>query len=132
MSIEVEEWRWSPLWSKFEWGPRAWRWLHMMAIEYPEKPTPEDRMRAVARIQNFLTNLPCKLCRQHAKEHHAQDPPTLGSSYQLQNWVWRFHNAVNDRLKKPTVSYPEYLKLYMSEICWANWSMQCQKLSDGK
>lgn len=132
MSIRVEEWRWSPLWTKDEWGPKGWRWLHIMAIEYPAEPTARDKSRAAGRIQNFLRNLPCVLCRTHAKEYYKKYPPSFGSSHQLQCWVWRFHNSVNRRLGKPLLYYKDYLKLYMSELCWANWSQQCQKISDGK
>jgi hypothetical protein len=31
----------------------------------------------------------------------AADPPKLRSRAQLEQWMWRFHNAVNRRLGKP-------------------------------
>jgi FAD-linked sulfhydryl oxidase len=132
LSIKDETLRKSPLWTKDVWGPKGWRWLHILAIDYPAKPTAADMRRTAFRIHKFLDNLPCVICSTHAKEYYKKYPLRLGSSHQLQVWVWQFHNAVNLRLDKPYVTYKEYLKLYMSEICWASWSQQCQKLSDGE
>lgn len=117
----TETWIW-PRVPKGTWGPRAWNWLHVTAINYPREPTLADARRAFRRIWNFVSNLPCAECREHAVRHVIRSPPTLTDSDALQAWVWRFHNVVNACLGKRLVSYEEYRRLYADEICWANWS----------
>jgi FAD-linked sulfhydryl oxidase len=111
---------------KREWGPRAWNWLHLTAINYPSEPTREEARLAFRRIWDFTQNLPCVECRAHATASLLRRPPDLASSVALQAWVWGFHNEVNARLGKPAVSYEEYTRLYADEICWANWHEGCQ------
>jgi hypothetical protein len=130
-AIEASGWKWPgvvplrravspssrivPL-SKSEWGPPAWGWLHTLAISYPEVATAADAATARARIAFFLGNLPCGECRSHAAVFVAARPPFLGSSLALQAWVWSFHNNVNRRVGKPTITYDEYRRLYAEEI----------------
>ena len=125
MNLEHNGWAW-PRIPKWEWGPRGWKWLHVTAINYPLKPTLTDASIAHRRIWNFVANLPCPECRDHATRFFHQRPPVLLSAGDLQVWVWRFHNAVNLRLGKPLASYGDYLRLYADEICWANWGGQCR------
>ena len=124
-----EHWAWGAGQTKKQWGPRAWKWLHLMTISYPQEPTEKDAQIAEARIQNFVANLPCPECRQHASEYLKENPPDFSSSSALQAWAWRFHNAVNARLGHQTFSFAAYSRLYLSEMCWANWSAaECSQL----
>jgi hypothetical protein len=95
------------------------------AINYPPNPTTVDARVAFRRIWTFVSRLPCAECRDHATRFVLQNPPNLASTYALQAWVWKFHNAVNLRLGKPLIPYEEYQRLYADEICWANWSSGC-------
>ena len=100
-----------------------------MTISYPQEPTEKDAQIADTRIQNFVANLPCPECRQHASEYLKENPPDFSSSSALQVWAWRFHNAVNARLGHQTFSFAAYSRLYLSEMCWANWSAaECSQL----
>jgi mitochondrial FAD-linked sulfhydryl oxidase len=117
--MSLERWIWPPL-AKNEWGPRGWNWLHTVACQYPAKPTSANVRMTSQRIWNFINHLPCAECRVHATEYIRGHPPTLESTYSLQSWAWTFHNYVNRRLGKPTISYDEYQKLYSDEICNAN------------
>lgn len=93
-----------------------------MAISYAQDPTAADAALAHRRILNFIENLPCAECRGHSKEYISENPPDLSSSQSLQVWAWRFHNAVNERLGKALLPFAAYSQLYLSEMCWANWS----------
>lgn len=126
MNFEQKGWAWPAL-PKNEWGPKGWNWLHVLAINYPPAPTRVDARVALHRIWKFVTHLPCTECRGHATRFFRENPPSLASTFSLQAWVWKFHNAVNLRLKKPLVSYAEYQRLYADEICWANWGGACTR-----
>jgi hypothetical protein len=112
MPFAPPTWDWAPT-NKSVWGPAGWRWLHLRAIRYPRRaPTRDDAARAFVEIWAFLSQLPCRRCREHAKAYFARNPPDLRDGPALEVWAWRFHNAVNARLGKPLVSYAEYERLY--------------------
>lgn len=116
---------WRPGQPKQEWGPRAWHWLHLMAINYPPDPSENDMARARVRIGRFIQSLPCADCRIHAAAYIAAVPPDASDAQSLQVWAWRFHNAVNRRLGKRQFPFAAYRQLYLSEMCWAEWSSAC-------
>lgn len=111
MSALVTVWRW-PRGPPSSWGPPAWGWLHREAIAYPQAPTFADGQLAFRRIWAFVAQLPCARCRSHAIQYILARPPDLASSKKLQEWMWRFHNAVNARLGKPLMPYCRYEALY--------------------
>jgi len=113
---------------KSVWGPRGWRWLHMMAIAYPRKPTKEDKLLVQRRLTDFFNALPCPECRAHSMGYLAKYPPDITDSATLQAWTWRFHNSVNARLGKPAFPFSAYQQVYLSEMCWAHWPSEgCEK-----
>ena len=107
---------------KREWGPRAWHWLHNMAITYSDNPTLADKQMAYRRIYKFIEGLPCEECRRHSMQYISAVPPDYTDSHTLQIWVWTFHNSVNKRLGRPIFTLEEYKHMYLSERCWAHWS----------
>lgn len=117
--MEDDDWPWlsGP---KEAWSPKAWYWLHTDAIAYPQTPTPGMVRKTRARIRRFIAELPCRVCRVHGTEYLKKYPPLLGSNREYQIWVWRFHNEVNARLKKPLLTFSEYTRLYSDEIAWAS------------
>ena len=114
--------RWSyPVWKSpggppEVWGRNAWGWLHGLAISYPLKPTAADARLAADLLKKFFRAIPCPLCHVHIREHVMQFPPELASGQAFQLWVWKFHNAVNRRLRKPLIDLTEYLLAYDDEI----------------
>lgn len=133
MSLSTGRWTWPdvpPLWlpraRKSEWGPKAWNWLHLLAINYPPRPTLADARLAARHVWRFVAGLPCAECRLHAVWHLRRRPPALAGTEALQAWVWAFHNAVNVRLGKRPLLFEEYLEIYSDELCWAAWSTGCQ------
>ena len=107
---------------KREWGPRAWHWLHNMAITYSDNPSLADKQMAYRRIHKFIEGLPCEECRRHSIQYISAVPPDYTDSHTLQIWVWTFHNSVNKRLGHPIFTLEEYKHMYLSERCWAHWS----------
>lgn len=103
-------------WSKGRWGPVAWRYIHVLAIRYPARPTRQDRCSALGALIECVQRLPCFECRAHADAYLRAAPPGLESSAQFQAWAWRFHNSVNARLGKPHFSAAEYVARYADEI----------------
>ncbi len=92
-------------------APAYWNWLHNLAISYNNNSL-ENARTTFRRIWNFANNLPCNICKNHAKEYILNTPPDLRSNEALQRWVWTFHNTVNIRLNKRVMSYANYKKLY--------------------
>jgi FAD-linked sulfhydryl oxidase len=93
-----------------------WKWLHRLAIYYPRAPALADANQAFSRMWTFFTRLPCPKCRAHVAEYLERSPIDLANSRGLQVWCWKFHNAVNVRLKKPLFSFEAYLALYAEDI----------------
>jgi hypothetical protein len=111
--------RWKWVWprvAKDKWGPAGWQLLHRYAIDYSAHPTDAEAEIAIRWIWSFISNLPCAECRGHAQSYFLRHPPTAQNSETLQDWAWRFHNAVNRRLKKPEVSFDGYKKLYANDL----------------
>lgn len=112
MSQKQDVWHWPKNIYKSIWGPRGWRWLHTLAINHPLHPSEKLKYDTHIRIWNFISNLPCDYCRRHALSYMLGNPPRLDCTHVFQQWVWRFHNAVNERLKKPQISFRDYQRAY--------------------
>jgi len=68
---------------------------------------------------NFITqvchNLPCPTCAEHAKAYIARlkkKPEFLTNKTLFINALYIFHNDVNERIKKPMLTYDELKVLY--------------------
>lgn len=79
--------------SRDQQGRRAWSYLHLHSEGNPEI------------VQFVLESAPrgCS-CRTHATEILKTLPPVYGSPESWFEWTIAFHNAVNAKLNKPTVS----------------------------
>ena len=102
-------------------GAETWYVLHKLALNA------DTRSKAVtfcATIRSICTVLGPS-CSDHCKQYVTVHPPekyvdVLGISESgrvdagVFLWLWEFHNAVNDRLGKPTISYEEALSLYVT------------------
>lgn len=55
-----------------------------------------------------IDHLPCERCRRHAQTY-VKKHPISGDPVE---WAWRFHNNVNTRLGKPTMTLENCVKLY--------------------
>lgn len=66
-----------------------WRSIH-------QAKTVEELLAALKRV-------PCGKCKRHLREFVASDP----IEGDLFAWTWRLHNAVNERIGKPTLTLTE-------------------------
>ena len=101
---------------KSVWGPLYWKHLHLRAIAWRDTKDVRAIVAEHNYLRTFFSTLPCPECCVHAVLYYERNMPNLalGESYQL--WMFTFHNAVNQRLGKPTISYQEYQALYQSAI----------------
>lgn len=87
---------------KAELGKATWTLLHMLAAQYPDKPTKQQRRDAKELITCLTRMYPCADCARHFQQIVKKDPPAVGNKEELQLWMCRTHNAVNRSLGKPT------------------------------
>jgi len=92
------------------WGPHAWKFLHIMAENYPENPCTLVRSKAKQFINALPFMLPCETCSVHAMafiDEHSSDLDTIVSSRDtLANFFVKFHNYVNQRYGKKVYNTP--------------------------
>lgn len=100
------------------WGPDTWRAINAIARSAPEHPTPTE----VVQYKNFFMSigyvLPCPKCRRHYLSWLAQFNMSrvCSSRDAMIRWVIDLHNAVNRRLGKRVLAYPEALQVIMGPI----------------
>lgn len=89
------------------WGSDLWKCLHIIAYTYPENPPliRQDSMNEL--LSGVSMNLPCPGCSIHAVEYITSNPPNVKSREGLKKWMCDFHNSVNVRLGKRSLTYEE-------------------------
>lgn len=102
--------------SKDKWGRKCWDFLHNRSISWHRRASPLQVAQEHAYLQSLFSRLPCKDCSRHALDHYHRVPPDLTSNYHYHNWMFSFHNSVNERLGKPHFSYSEYISLYSNPL----------------
>lgn len=85
---------------KKDWGNAVWILFHTLA----EKIKPEyseELIVIVSHITSICNNLPCPDCQQHASRVMAQvnKNAIAASKETLIEFLWKFHNEVNKRIK---------------------------------
>lgn len=82
------------------WGPYAWKFLHYVTFNYPEKPTEDDKESYADLFWNLTKTLPCKLCKESYFKFISEDPVDnhLHSRDTLVKWLYNLHSKVNDKL----------------------------------
>ena len=96
------------------WGPSLWRVLHTMAFHCGGD---DERAEFLVFLGCLKTLIPCEDCREHYAAYVRMNDPEEASN--LAVWTVMLHNAVNVRLKKPTISFEEAAHMY------DNQSMHC-------
>ena len=96
------------------WGPHAWKFIHIVALAYPVKPTLEDKQNYKRFYTTIGDIIPCAHCREHYKEHLVKNPITddvLTNRKKLLNWTIDIHNEVNKLNGKTTYDYDTAVEL---------------------
>jgi hypothetical protein len=95
------------------WGPAGWKFLHFIALAYPENPTEEDKYKYKTFFTLLQDVLPCSLCREHYKQNlvkHPLDDDSLLTTDSLLHWTIDMHNEVNISNNKKSLSYEEAIR----------------------
>ena len=106
---------------KDEWGAAGWRFLHACSWAYPVRPTFHEKRDMLNFLMSTGHVLPCSICRTHynmyTKRHLTQgmESPALQSRAALTRFLVDFHNNVNERLGRATLSYDNARMLYEDE-----------------
>jgi FAD-linked sulfhydryl oxidase len=95
--------------SPLMWGKQGWHFIHYVALNYPDKPTEEDKKVYLDFLNNLENILPCPICGHHFKENMENHPPKMNSKMEFFNWTVDMHNFVNESNGKKKVSYEKAL-----------------------
>ena len=111
-------------------GPGIWYTIHINARNAVNDET-KNKFKDF--IEITISNLPCHTCQQHATSYYQSNPLSdfwnvkeNGKEMGLFKWAWNFHNTVNNRLKKPYMSWEVAKMLYAedtgvcNEVCGAD------------
>lgn len=101
-------------------GPGAWNTIHRMAFNAQNSTS---QFAFISFMKETCHGFPCTVCRGHCTDYIKNYPMEdylntmveMGSqklSLGMFIWSWRFHNAVNARLKKPMMSWDTAYNLY--------------------
>ena len=62
------------------WGPPGWTFLHTITLNYPEKPTINEKEKYGDFFSLLGEVLPCERCKKHYKKNTEELPINLNSS----------------------------------------------------
>ena len=98
------------------WGPIFWETFHLSTAGYPENPTREHIDSYREFYISFMKILPCNRCSKDAQELINKNINYLNKGLQsrsnLLRWGYEFHDAVNKKLDKPSISFNEFNERY--------------------
>jgi hypothetical protein len=101
--------------SRAVWGPATWYVLHCMVLKLNDNAPPPVLEKVKVMISRIAANLPCPTCSSHATSYLKQNNfSKVQTLPELRMFMFVFHNKVNERLKKPTLTYEEHVTLYNS------------------
>lgn len=87
------------------WGPVLWSILHSLACRAGKGTSlikcKEDELRELVWLFTHLESIvSCVECKKHIEEYRkANSLPSVATGFE--DWLWTFHEAVNQRLGKP-------------------------------
>ncbi|KAH1210672.1 FAD-linked sulfhydryl oxidase ERV1 [Glycine max] len=87
--------------TKEELGRATWTFLHILAAQYPDNPTRQQKKDVKELVQMLPRIYPCGECRDHFKEVLRANPVQTGSHAEFSQWLCHVHNVVNRSLGKP-------------------------------
>ena len=102
---------------KKDWGNATWYLFHTLAQKIKPEYAKTELPILFNHIDAICNNLPCPDCQQHARDamQKANKKLITSSKENFINYLWTFHNSVNQRTGKPF--YPkESLDIYNKAI----------------
>jgi hypothetical protein len=101
------------------WGPSYWEILHYNALAVNEILTNSDKENFQKFISVFHTSLPCEKCRKHFDiklKTYPLSQNVLKSRQSLARWTVDIHNDVNRFLKKPIITFEQFIIIYDKKL----------------
>lgn len=96
------------------WGRYIWTSIHIIALGYPDKPTPEDKKHYKQFFIDLWKVIPCYKCSMNYQKHFQELPidEYLTDNMSLFKWTVDFHNIVNRELGKQEWSFEDSLEKF--------------------
>ena len=112
-------------------GPGTWNLIHRRAFK---AQTHEQQLAFIEEMKEVCYGFPCMVCKGHCTEYIKNHPleEYLGVMVDIDGvqlpiglfvWTWKFHNAVNARIKKPIMNWDTAYNLYSTSeslVCSKN------------
>lgn len=83
-------------------GPLVWRFLHIMGLVYPHKPSESEQNNMRRFLLLLFSLMPCSNSVISTKVFLKSNPPQVASQNELHDWLNTLHNHVNARIGKMT------------------------------
>jgi Erv1 / Alr family len=99
---------------KLAWGPQLWHTIHMVALNYPDRPSPSDKLNYKLFFESLKDVIPCLSCADNYAEHLQEKPieKALDSAYNLFAWTIDLHNIANSFAGKPQWPLQDAIRFY--------------------
>ena len=98
------------------WGRPLWFSFHFGALNYPDDADDEKKQMMINFILGIPLIIPCDVCKNHAYDYIQSRKNNLynivQNSHTLFRFFWEFHNDVNKRNGKPTMTLEAVYNLY--------------------
>lgn len=98
------------------WGKAGWKFIHSIALSYPNIPTKEDKENYLTFLKSLQNVLPCPTCADNFRKKLEKNPPNLENRKSFFEWTVDAHNEVNKEHNKRILSYEEAHDLLSDEI----------------
>ncbi len=100
------------------WGPYYWKVFHLTAFGYPNDPNNVDKEVYKNFYINFIKILPCEKCTQDSRKEikNVKWDEVLQSRDSLLKWTHFFHDTVNLKLNRKTISYDNFLVNFINDL----------------
>lgn len=112
-------------------GPGTWNVLHRRAVK---SNSHKEQLDFIEFMKDICDGFPCVICKNHCEEYIKNHPMDEyldikvdingdKKSLGMFIWTWKFHNAVNTRIKKPIMSWDTAYNIYMEKeslVCSKN------------
>jgi hypothetical protein len=95
------------------WGPPSWVFLHSITMNYPSKPSSDDKKKIYKFFDALKYVLPCDSCSKNLQRHIKKRPLSdrvLRSRNTLMRWLIDIRNDINKENKKPVIPVADAIK----------------------
>jgi predicted nucleic acid-binding Zn ribbon protein len=95
------------------WGPHGWKFIHFIALGYPNNPDEKDKEKYKTFFYLFGDMIPCVLCANHYKKNleKINIDLYLNSKDDLIHWTILMHNEVNKSNGKKIYTFEEGINM---------------------